>query len=202
MSFPATTPSYAASDNTMTLDEFNHLTRHTDMQNDLIGLSGKLGTGVSTPTSGQLLLGNGTGTSAWTSAASIYPIGTIYTNKTNSANPSTYLLGQTGTTWVAITDTFIVAAGSTYTAGTAYGSATHSHNLAGTAFASLSVESTTIFVDRAVGSLFTYDRGITTSLSSSAQSGDSATSINTTGATNDGSTIPPSVAAYCWERTL
>lgn len=65
MSFPAATPSYDASSTSQTLNEFNHLTRHTDMQTDLIGLSGKVGTGVSTPTAGKVLRANGTGTSVW-----------------------------------------------------------------------------------------------------------------------------------------
>jgi len=94
MSFPDATPSYTASDNSMTLNEFNHLTRHTDMQTDLIGLSGKLGTGASTPTSNTFLTGNGTGTSTWNSIASVlsiigpylYRVGDIL-ESANSVNP-------------------------------------------------------------------------------------------------------------------
>tara|TARA_R110002126_G_scaffold27396_2_gene92039 strand:+ start:2446 stop:2988 length:543 start_codon:yes stop_codon:yes gene_type:complete len=51
--------------------------------------------------------------SAATVAALVYPVGSLYWNKTNATNPAT-LLGFG--TWVAITDKFIVARGSTYTA--------------------------------------------------------------------------------------
>lgn len=51
---------------------------------------------------------------------SIYPIGSVYIS-INNTNPSTYF----GGTWVQIQDTFLLAAGSTYTAGTTGGEATH-----------------------------------------------------------------------------
>ena len=69
MSFPSATPSYAASDNSMTLDEFNHLTRHITMQTDIIALANKLGISASTPVDNAFLVGNGDGTSLWEAAA-------------------------------------------------------------------------------------------------------------------------------------
>jgi len=50
----------------------------------------------------------------------IYPIGSIYMSA-NSVNPSTLF----GGTWEQIEDTFLLAAGSTYAAGTTGGEATH-----------------------------------------------------------------------------
>ena len=51
----------------------------------------------------------------------IYPVGSIYMSTAN-VNPSTFILN---TTWVQLQDTFLLAAGSTYTAGDTGGSATH-----------------------------------------------------------------------------
>lgn len=56
----------------------------------------------------------------------IRPIGSLYWSE-NNTNPSTI---YPGTTWVQITDTFIVAAGSTYKAGSSYGATTHTHTSA------------------------------------------------------------------------
>lgn len=56
----------------------------------------------------------------------IRPIGSLYWSE-NNTNPSTI---YPGTTWVQITDTFIVAAGSTYEAGNSYGAASHTHTSA------------------------------------------------------------------------
>ena len=49
----------------------------------------------------------------------IYPVGSIYMSA-NNVNPGTFL----GGTWTQITDKFLLAAGSTYTAGNTGGSAT------------------------------------------------------------------------------
>lgn len=56
----------------------------------------------------------------------IRPVGSLYWSKTNT-DPSTI---YPGTTWEAVTDKFIVAAGTTYKAGTSYGQATHTHTSA------------------------------------------------------------------------
>ena len=49
-----------------------------------------------------------------------YPVGTIYMS-TSSTNPQTFI----GGTWVQIQDTFLLAAGTTYVAGSSGGEATH-----------------------------------------------------------------------------
>jgi len=51
----------------------------------------------------------------------IYPVGSIYMS-VNSANPGTLF---SGTTWQQISDTFLLAAGSTYAAGSTGGEAEH-----------------------------------------------------------------------------
>lgn len=57
----------------------------------------------------------------------IYPVGAIYIS-TNSTSPQTLF----GGTWQQIQDTFLLAAGSTYTAGDTGGNATHTHGYAHT----------------------------------------------------------------------
>ena len=51
-----------------------------------------------------------------------YPVGSIY-RSTVSTNPSTLF----GGTWVQIKDSFLLAAGSSYSAGSTGGSSTHNH---------------------------------------------------------------------------
>ena len=55
-------------------------------------------------------------------ALAMYPVGSIYLS-VNNVNPSTIF----GGTWEQIQDRFLLAAGSTYGAGTTGGSATHTH---------------------------------------------------------------------------
>lgn len=57
----------------------------------------------------------------------IYPVGAIYMS-VNSASPSTLF----GGTWEQIQDTFLLAAGQTYTAGSNGGNASHTHGYAHT----------------------------------------------------------------------
>ena len=56
----------------------------------------------------------------------IYPVGSIYISA-NSANPGTFF---PNTTWVQIKDTFLLAAGDTYSAGSTGGEATHALTVA------------------------------------------------------------------------
>lgn len=90
------------------------------------------GNGTSTPnfiapsTSGNVLVSNGTD---WTSAsivatvgAALFPVGSIYTNYSDSTNPAT-LLGFG--TWTAMQDSFLIGAGNLYAAGATGGATTH-----------------------------------------------------------------------------
>lgn len=65
MSYPGATPSYLGFTPGHTLVVDVHASQHNAEQTDIIGLSNKVGTGASTPTSGLVLRGNGVGTSAW-----------------------------------------------------------------------------------------------------------------------------------------
>lgn len=131
-------------------------------------------------------------------ADSFYPVGTIYTNKTNSANPSTYLPGQSGTTWVAITNRFIVAKGSgTFdTAGATGGEETHilttpeipSHTHSAKVAGSAAVGGTASSLVASGSSFYTISDSIT------------GISIDATGGGGAHNNLPPYVVAYVWER--
>ena len=130
-----------------------------------------------------------------------YPIGTIYENRTNSANPSTYLPGQSGNTWSAITDKMIMAKGSTYTVDG--GAATHTHPLSNNGGVPFGLTGSRTDVNRNGPGGGSYPIG--NSQSSMSWGGASVSTTNTSlgliGDTNAGSTIPPMIVAYVWERT-
>lgn len=65
MAFPSGTPSYVTPIAGETLAAGNHTALHTQEEADIIALANKVGTGASTPISGTVLRGNGTGTSTW-----------------------------------------------------------------------------------------------------------------------------------------
>ena len=149
----------------------------------------------------------------------IRPIGSLYWSE-NNTNPSTI---YPGTTWVQITDTFIVAAGSTYQAGSSYGAASHTHTSAAhthtTGNHTLTVAEipshshadriawgdngkANVSVANGSGVAFSIDRGDYTANTGGSQPhshGD--TGSTTPGNTGSSSNIPPSVAMYCWKRT-
>lgn len=65
MSFPSSVPSYAGFTSSHTLSQDNHAAQHNSEQVDVVAIATKVGTGASTPTSGTVLRGNGTGTTAY-----------------------------------------------------------------------------------------------------------------------------------------
>lgn len=115
------------------------------------------------------------------------PIGSYYFNETDSTNPAT-LLGYG--TWVAVTDKFIVARGSTYT------------STGGAATVTISASN-----------LPSFSATVYNGVVSNSSSGPVSSSVNHAGYTPDSitinagspntaiSTIPPYQAAYCWKRT-
>lgn len=130
----------------------------------------------------------------------VYPIGSYYLNETDSTNPGT-LFGFG--TWTAVTDKFIVAHGSTYTA--TGGAAT-------VTLAANNVPTITSSFDWGLGApsntgTNTYpgasNTGVTATRQSPATTATGAvTSTNTGGGSPSAfSIIPPYQAAYIWKRT-
>lgn len=152
----------------------------------------------------------------------IRPIGSLYWSE-NNTNPSTI---YPGTTWVQITDTFIVAAGSTYKVGSSYGAASHTHTSAAHTH---TTGNHTLTVAEMPKHTHNINRPRWWSAEESIEDGGSVYAATTTrpgavtgtiydtggnGAHNHGDTgsttpgntgsssnIPPSVAMYCWKRT-
>ena len=132
-------------------------------------------------------------------AQALYPVGTIYMNKTDATNPGT-LLGFG--TWVAITEKFIVSRGGPYTA--TGGAATvslsganngpHSHSLNARYYDSTKALAGSNFneptkISAGAAGVATLDLAVTTAAMNSSGSG---TAFNI---------IPPYQAVYTWERT-
>lgn len=127
--------------------------------------------------------------------SAMMPVGTIYVNRTSSTNPAT-LLGFG--TWTAVTDKMIMGRGGIYTADG--GAATHTHPLSDNGVAAIRSTGTRLY-QRRVSSVDW------TPVSYAAASGHVADSTTQNdgaalrGNTDAGSTIPPMIVAYVWERT-
>lgn len=147
----------------------------------------------------------------------IYPVGSIYMS-VNSTDPGTLF----GGTWVRLTDTFLLAAGSTYAAddGThttaTGGSATHYHATKGhklttgetpvPAHAHPLANSSIVYNSGATGRMATSGSGtrISTNTDVNLNTYNNTAVTNNSahdhGNTEDGSSMPPYLAVYMWKR--
>jgi len=147
-------------------------------------------------TSGQVLTSNGAdalpsfqSASAPITLANVYPVGSLYWNKTDSTSPAT-LFGFG--TWVQITDKFMVARGSTYTSTGGSASVTLSEaNLP----SSITVSVPTGTSDNSGTGSGKLGRANTSSASSE------SITLSSVGSSSAFDILPPYQAAYCWERT-
>ncbi len=123
----------------------------------------------------------------------LIPVGSYYINETNSTNPGT-LLGFG--TWTAVTDTFLVGHGSTYTA--TGGSATDSITVA-----VANLPATLTLSDTGCGDVNNGVSGATflTGANSGANARNITVSTGGSGTAISVDTIPPYQAAYIWKRT-
>lgn len=136
----------------------------------------------------------------------VYPIGSIYMS-VNSTDPGTLF----GGTWVQIQDTFLLCAGSTYTAGSTGGEAvhtlqtteipSHSHSASQQYVHRLDVADTNYVNYGANGSLGGWDLPTTTNNAGATRIGIPAFNTNTTGGGEAHNNMPPYLAVYVWKRT-
>lgn len=128
----------------------------------------------------------------------IYPVGSIYISA-NSANPGTFF---PNTTWVQIKDTFLLAAGDTYSGGSTGGEATHTltinempshyHNFYRQQWWSNDVESTS--------NIYSWK----TSTGGSTQAryiANNTSFLDPKGGDQPHNNMPPYLTVYVWQRT-
>lgn len=128
-----------------------------------------------------------------------YPVGSIYMS-INNTNPGTIF----GGTWEQLENRFLLGAGSSYTAGTTGGNATHTHSL-GNAYAQITYEwlnNENRIVEKTKATGFTGSR-YTSSAGASYADGALSTYTSTAlgGTTDSASTMPPYLVVYMWKRT-
>lgn len=129
----------------------------------------------------------------------IYPVGSIYMS-VNSVDPSTFL---TGTTWEQIEDTFLLAAGSTYAAGTTGGEATHKLTQAELPVISGSITSRCYVGIGATSGVFRYTysgNAVQDFALSSNKNTPWILNFNVGGGVAHNN-MPPYLAVYMWKRT-
>lgn len=126
---------------------------------------------------------------------SIYPVGSIYMS-VNSTSPAAFL----GGTWERIQDTFLLAAGTTYTAGATGGEATHTLTIN-----EMPAHSHYMADAETDGNGFyqtTSGSGSFKKISSAATTeGSSPYSTTETGGGQEFNNMPPYLAVYIWKRT-
>lgn len=134
-----------------------------------------------------------------------HPVGSYYWSD-DSTDPGTLF----GGTWSSVTDTFILAAGSTYTAGDTGGEAEHtlttselpehSHTVNQQYLHRLDTADTNYVNYAASGSLGGWDLPTTTNNAGATRLGIPEFSTNDTGSNTPHNNMPPYVVAYCWKR--
>ena len=149
---------------------------------------------------------NGTSSQVVSLLNLIYPVGSIYMS-VNATDPSTLF----GGTWQRIQDTFILAAGSTYSAGSTGGEATHTLTESELPSHRHSVDqqylhrldsSDNNYANYGVGgSLSGWGINTTTNNQGATRLGIQAFNTNSTGSGSAFNIMPPYIAVYVWKRT-
>ena len=116
----------------------------------------------------------------------LYPVGSIYMS-VNSTNPSNYF----GGTWEPIKDTFLLACGDTYAAGTTGGEATHTLKVEEMPSHNHAIEMTSGGVAYQVERVPFGNQSVW---------GNSNFPIKPTGGNQPHNNMPPYLAVYVWKR--
>lgn len=141
----------------------------------------------------------------------VYPVGSIYMS-VNNVNPGTFI----GGTWQQIQDRFLLAAGSSYVAGSTGGNATHVHTTGGHTLtvAEIPAHSHAIYSgwgdydSTQTSDAYRYQQWAKNNLGWHNGSAGTIGISNTGGGgshshgnTGSASSLPPYLAVYVWERT-
>ena len=116
----------------------------------------------------------------------LYPVGSIYMS-VNSTNPSNYF----GGTWEPIKDTFLLACGDTYAAGTTGGEATHTLKVEEMPSHNHAIEMTSNGVGYQIERVPFGNQSVW---------GNSNLPIKPTGGNQPHNNMPPYLAVYIWKR--
>ena len=143
---------------------------------------------------------NDMGYSNASSTLDSYPVGSIYMS-VNSTSPANLF----GGTWTQLKDTFILAAGDTYSNGATGGAATHNHTL-GSSYAKIAYywdgTKNTISLKAKLVESFSFNRKTFDNLSGYNEGTYNDTIATELGGTTDNSSnMPPYLVAYVWKRT-
>lgn len=137
-----------------------------------------------------------------------YPVGSIYMS-VNSTDPSTLFGGS----WERIQDTFLLASGSTYGAGTTGGSAdsvvvshtheqkAHSHGFGGDHKVWTTASGSTEPGNQISGTAKYYAATAKQDYAWSRRTASETPNIQATGVDGTGKNMPPYLAVYVWKRT-
>ena len=147
-------------------------------------------------------MASGTLPSGGISLDQVYPVGSIYMS-VNNTDPGTLF----GGTWTQIQDTFLLSAGSTYTAGDTGGAATHTHTTGNHTLTVNEMPShthTTHTYYGSQGNSYIAGCGSSTSGHTGGNTGNNYTGggqAHNHGNTGDSSNMPPYLVVYMWQRT-
>lgn len=126
----------------------------------------------------------------------VYPVGSIYMS-INSTSPQTLF----GGTWQQISDTFLLAAGGTYTAGSTGGNAAHTHTLEN-GFAQIVFHGAGNIRYRELSGKPSWQANYKATVSNVGSETFSETwGAGLAGSTDSTSNLPPYLAVYVWKRT-
>ena len=152
-----------------------------------------VGTNVSTIGSGAITQGT---TAMLGIMNQIYPVGAIYMSAT-STSPATLFGGS----WTQIKDRFLLASGTTYSAGSTGGAATHAHNLSSSGYAKIVLKGNGQIRYRENPVTSWQDNYYVRATEGLTGSESQNYGAELGGATDSANGMPPYLAVYVWKRT-
>jgi len=145
-------------------------------------------------------MASGTLPSGGISLDQVYPVGSIYMS-VNNTDPGTLF----GGTWTQIQDTFLLSAGSTYTAGNTGGAATHYHTTGDCTLTEQQIPSHRHLIagnaNTSVSGGYVAFHYVSSSTTNGASAYTGGGKAHNHGNTQTVSNMPPYLVVYMWQRT-